>query len=124
MMNGREMFMGRSLAAGWRSQAGTRQRGPGFDMSARLQPVLAVDDDPILGRQALGDDGKRPADGADADRHHLDAVIGLDAVDVVAGLPLLYRAGRRHRGVLDHPDLCSRADEFTWPKRAVLVVEL
>jgi hypothetical protein len=94
-----------------------------LDTRARLQPVLAVDDDPVAGCQAIGDDCGALADVPDSHGANLDRIVGSDAKDICAVLSALDRLGRDHRGGIHGRDLHSCIDEFVGPQGPVRVVE-
>src|ERR1700734_3724766 len=103
------------------------QRGD-VDVQAFAQPVGAVDDHMIAGRQPGVDGSHAAVRGTDGDRPHRYGVVGVDQVDVGALLPVRRAALDRNRRYRDDigqgPDQEHRVDELVRKQRAVGVVEL
>ena len=83
-----------------RSRTAGLRRLAGLDTRARLQPVLAVDDDPVAGCHSIGDDCGALADVPDSHGANLDRIVGFDAKDIGAVLSALDAISRLHQRVV------------------------
>src|SRR5437867_3977326 len=89
----------------------------------RLPFVRALGHDLLAGFQtASGDDGRAFGE-RDRDRPRLDALIGLDDVDVRPLCAALHGGGGNRKRVMQNVDLQPGVDELVGEERTVVVVE-
>jgi len=84
-------------------------------MSAFGQAKLPIDDHPLAGREALGDNGNPVLDRGHLDSPPLDRVVGFYDVGIGTVGPGLDGLRRHRRHIGAHPQDQPKADEFAGP---------
>src|SRR5436190_10047683 len=116
VMTGRRMKMAAMFMVGYPRTLVGSQRLLHIHLTLRRQPDLAVGDDSVAGIDAFANDGLIVELKDHGDRPHLDAVAGVDDVDVLPLLPVLDGLDRDHGGVGPVGQGHGHVDELAGPE--------